>query len=121
MKDLSNNQFNIGKQILKWAIYDDGDQTDVRCESLDSRTRRLGLRRQLIALTPAHETFPTQYSLHIDTWDGVKRRRMAEQGKLKEPFENNKFQEYVRKHSQHPRCYSLHVPLDWLCYIVLLT
>ena len=30
MEELDNTQFNIGKQMLKWAIYDDSDQTNVQ-------------------------------------------------------------------------------------------
>ena len=52
MEELENNQFNVGKQMIKWAIYDDSDQTDVQGNS-DSRTRSRGSRRRWKISTPS--------------------------------------------------------------------
>lgn len=95
MEDLSNNQFNIGKQMLKWAIYDDSDQTDVQVRKFGFQNTKAWFKKAVDNFdAKLQEAFPTQYSLHIDTWDGVSNGSdQAEQVEsLKNHFENNKFQ-----------------------------
>lgn len=95
MEDLSNNQFNIGKQMLKWAIYDDSDQTDVQVRKFGFQNTKAWFKKAVDNFdAKLQEAFPTQYNLHIDTWDGVSSGNdQAEQVEsLKNHFENNKFQ-----------------------------
>lgn len=95
MEDLSNNQFNIGKQMLKWAIYDDSDQTDVQVRKFGFQNTKAWFKKAVDNFdAKLQEAFPTQYNLHIDTWDGVSNGNdQAEQVEsLKNHFENNKFQ-----------------------------
>lgn len=95
MEDLSNNQFNIGKQMLRWAIYDDSDQTDVQVRKFGFQNTKAWFKKAVDNFdAKLQEEFPTQYNLHIDTWDGVSNGNdQAEQVEsLKNHFENNKFQ-----------------------------
>ena len=95
MEELSNNQFNIGKQMLRWAIYDDSNQTNVQVRKFGFQNTKLWFKRAAENFdAKLQEEFPTQYRLHIDIWDGISTGSAhAEQVEsLKNHFENNKFQ-----------------------------
>lgn len=95
MEELSDNQFNIGKQMLKWAIYDNSDQTDVQVRKFGFQNTKAWFKKAVNNFdTKLLDAFPTRYNLHIDTWDGVSSGNdQAEQVEnLKNHFENNKFQ-----------------------------
>lgn len=95
MEELENNQFNIGKQMLKWAIYDDSDQTDVQVRKFGFQNTKAWFKKAVDNFdAKLRENLPTQYNLHIDNWDGVSNGNdHAEQiESLKNYFENNKFQ-----------------------------
>lgn len=95
MEELSNNQFNIGKQMLKWAIYDDSDQTDIQVRKFGFQNTKAWFKKAVDNFdAKLKESLPTQYNLHIDTWEGASNGNdQAEQVEsLKNHFENNKFQ-----------------------------
>ena len=95
MEELENNQFNIGKQMLKWAIYDDSDQTDVQVRKFGFQNTKSWFKKAVENFdAKLQESLPTQYSLHIDTWEGISNGNdQSEQVQsLKNHFDNNKFQ-----------------------------
>ena len=95
MQDLQNASFNIGKQMLRWALFDDNERTD-------SQVRKFGFQNTRTWFNEAvarwdiklQQEKPVNYELAIDTWTGVSsgedQREM--QLSLKNYFENNKFQ-----------------------------
>jgi len=95
MEELENNQFNIGKQMLKWAIYDDSDQTDVQVRKFGFQNTKTWFKSAVGNFdSKLQEDFPVEYKLHIDTWEGVSNGNdHAEQVEsVKNFYENNKFQ-----------------------------
>ncbi len=94
-QELENADFNIGAQMLRWAIYDDSDTTNVT-------VRRFGMQNTKTWFKSAIEAFdarlamliPTSYHLRIDTWEGISNGNDLESQAeaLKNHFENNKFQ-----------------------------
>lgn len=63
MEDLSNNQFNIGKQMLRWAIYDDSDQTDVQVRKFGFQNTKAWFKKAVDNFdAKLQEAFPTQYT-----------------------------------------------------------
>jgi uncharacterized membrane-anchored protein YhcB (DUF1043 family) len=95
MKELQNEHFNIGKQMMKWAIYDDNSQTDIQVRKFgfqNTRTWFKGAVNNWDAKLQA--AFPHEYNLEIDTWSGVSNGQdQAEQtASMKNYYENHKFQ-----------------------------
>lgn len=92
---LQNERFNIGKQFIRWAVYDDNDETDVHVRKFGMRNTRQWFRAALdrwdIELQDRH---PLNYHLAIDTWQGTSNGEdQAEQvTAMRNYFENNKFQ-----------------------------
>ena len=92
---LENEQFNIGKQMLKWAIYDDSSQTDVQVRKFGLQNTKSWFKKAIENFdAKLSEEFPTQYKIHIDTWEGISNGSdQAEQTEsLKNHLENNRFQ-----------------------------
>lgn len=91
---LQNENFNIGKQMIRWAIYDE--------EETDTQVRLFGLRNTKPWLKDAverwsqklYKNFPTEYKLQIDTWsctsNGSDLNEQLES--LENHYEANKFQ-----------------------------
>ena len=95
MEELENTHFNIGKQMLKWAIYDDSDQTDVQVRKFGFQNTKAWFKTAVGNFdAKLQESFPAEYRLHIDTWKGVSNGNdQSEQiESIKNHFENNKFQ-----------------------------
>ena len=95
MEELQNNSFNIGKQMIKWAIYDDSDQTDIQVRKFGFQNTKSWFKRAVENFDAGvQENCPGEYRLHIDTWEGISNGDdQAEQlESLKNHFENNKFQ-----------------------------
>lgn len=95
MRELQNEHFNIGRQMVKWAIYDDDSQTNIHVRKFgfqNTRTWFKGAVNNWDAKLQA--AFPNEYDLEIDTWRGVSNGQdQAEQtASMKSYFENNKFQ-----------------------------
>jgi hypothetical protein len=95
MSELENTRFNIGKQMLKWVIYDDNDQTDVQVRKYGYQNTKSWFKSAVSNFdAKLQEAFPTEYKLHVDVWEGVSNGSdQAEQEEsLKNFLENNKFQ-----------------------------
>lgn len=94
-EELENSHFNIGKQMLKWAIYDDDDQTNVQVRKFGFQNTKTWFKRAVGRFDEKlQKAFPVEYRLHIDNWEGVSNGNdQSEQlESLQNYFENNKFQ-----------------------------
>lgn len=92
---IQQESFNIGKQMIQWAVYDDADQTDIH-------VKKFGLQNTKEWLKTAIENWalvlqqrqPLDFLLSIDTWKGVSngedQREQVEN--MREYYQNNKFQ-----------------------------
>lgn len=95
MKGLENNHFNIGKQMLKWVIYDDNEQTDIQVRKFGFQNTKLWFKKAVDNFDARLlEEFPKQYKLHVDTWEGNSNGDdQAEQiQSLRNYYESNKIQ-----------------------------
>lgn len=91
--ELQNEHFNIGKQMITWAIYD---------ETANSRVRKFAFQNTKSWFKSAldrfaiwiQQSFPIEYSLAIDTWTGISngndQTEMTEN--MRNFYETNKFQ-----------------------------
>ena len=92
---LQNEHFNIGKQMIKWAIYDDSDTTDVTVRKFGFQNTKTWFQSALEKWTmKVQQEFPIEYSLNIDTWSGVSNGTDQEEltENMKKYYETNKFQ-----------------------------
>ncbi len=95
MEELRNEKYNIGKQMLKWAIYDDNDQTNIYVRKFGFQNTKSWFKKAVANFDgKLQEAFPTQYQLHIDSWTGVSNGhdQVEQIESLKTYFGNNKFQ-----------------------------
>ncbi|MCL2108019.1 MAG: hypothetical protein FWH20_01560 [Oscillospiraceae bacterium] len=95
MQKLQNEHFNIGKQMIKWAIYDDISQTNPQVKKFAFQNTKSWFRTAVNNWdSKLHADFPSEYNLKIDAWSGVSNGQdRAEQiQSMKNYFENNKFQ-----------------------------
>lgn len=91
--ELQNEQFNIGKQMINWAIYD--ETANVRVRKFAFQNTKEWFKSALDKFSIQMEQgFPIEYFLSIDTWSGVSNGE--DQVELTENMENyyktNKFQ-----------------------------
>ena len=92
---LQNERFNIGKQFIRWAVYDTSEETDVHVRKFAMRNTHqwfhTALQRWDVEI---QDNTPLNFSLSIDGWTGVSNGEdQAEQfTAMKNYFENNKFQ-----------------------------
>jgi len=94
MKELQNEHFNIGKQMMKWAIYDDDSQTNIQVRKFGFQNTRTWFKGAVNSWdAKLQAAFPHEYNLEIDTWSGVSNGQdQAEQvASMKSYYENNKF------------------------------
>ena len=90
---LQNESFNIGKQMINWAIYDETANASVRKFAFQNTKEwfKTALDRFSIKV---QQNFPIEYSLSIDTWSGISNGQdqpeMVEN--MKNYYETNKFQ-----------------------------
>lgn len=92
---LQNERFNIGKQFIGWAVYDDNSETDVHVRKFGMRNTRQWYQTALDRWdVEVQDRQPLNYDLAIDTWKGTSNGEdQAEQvTAMKNYFENNKFQ-----------------------------
>jgi len=92
---LQSERFNIGKQFIRWAVYDDSEETDVHVRKFGMRNTRQWFRSALDQWdVQLQDSFPLNYHLAIDTWKGTSNGEdQAEQvTAMRNYFENNKFQ-----------------------------
>lgn len=95
MQKLQSERFNIGKQMIRWAFYDDSTQTDVHVRKFGLRNTRQWFHTALEQWDgQVQDRFPLNYKLSIDTWEGTSNGEdQAEQTTaMQNYFENNKFQ-----------------------------
>lgn len=95
MEELENNKFNIGKQMIKWAIYDDNGETDVQVRKFGFQNTRNWFKSAVANFdAKMQESFPNDYHLKIDSWEGISNGNDQEEQleSLKNYFDNNKFQ-----------------------------
>lgn len=92
---LQNERFNIGKQFIRWAVYDDNNETDVHVRKFGLRNTRQWLQSALhrwdVEIQDRH---PLNYQLSIDTWQGSSNGEDQQEQitAMRNHFENNKFQ-----------------------------
>lgn len=67
-----NESFNIGKQMIQWAVYDSADQTDIHVKKFGLQNTKEWFKSAIEnwALM-LQEAQPLDYPLSIDTWTGV--------------------------------------------------
>lgn len=95
MEELEHDKFNIGKQMVKWAIYDENDETDIQVRKFGLQNTKNWLKRAIINFdTKLQQQLPKDYKLHIDGWEGLSNGhdQIEQAESLKNYFENNKFQ-----------------------------
>lgn len=94
LQDLQSASFNIGKQMMRWAIFDDDETTDVQVRKFGFRNTKdwfiEALGRWDINL---QQNKPVNYELEIDTWSGVSSGDDHEElaDNMRKHFEANKF------------------------------
>lgn len=94
LQNLQSERFNIGKQMMKWAIFDDSAATNPQVRKFGFQNTKnwfiSALNRWDVNL---QQSKPVNYQLNIDTWSGVSNGSdQAEQVQsMKNHFENNKF------------------------------
>lgn len=95
METLTNRHFNIGKQMIDWAIYDKHKQTDIHVRKFGFQNTRSWFKQAVSNFdTRLQKAFPTEYKLCIDTWNGVSNGNDYDDQveSMRNHFENNKFQ-----------------------------
>lgn len=95
LQELQNERFNIGRQLIKWAVYDDSAQTDVQVRKFGFQNTKAWFKSAVNNWdAKLHAAYPNEYRLQIDTWTGTSNGQdEAEQTEsMKNYFENNKFQ-----------------------------
>ncbi|MBE6587093.1 MAG: hypothetical protein E7647_01610 [Ruminococcaceae bacterium] len=92
---IEDERFNIGKQMIGWAIYDDNDETNVQVRKFGFQNTKSWFKSALQNFdAKVRGAFPTEYKLHIDTWEGISNGNDAKEQveSMKAHFENHKFQ-----------------------------
>ncbi len=94
-QNIQSESFNIGKQMVKWAVYDDAGQTDIHVKKFGLQNTKEWFREAVENWARMlQETLPLDFPIAIDVWSGISNGEdQNEQVKsLKEHFEHNKFQ-----------------------------
>ena len=87
--------FNIGKQMVKWAVYDDAEQTNVQVKKFGLQNTKewfvSAIHNWALML---QETQPLDFPLSIDTWKSVSngQDQNDQVENLRQYYNNNKFQ-----------------------------
>lgn len=91
--ELQNEHFNIGKQMIHWAIYDETANAQVRKFAFQNTKSWFKTALDRFAIRVQQE-FPIEYSLAIDTWTGVSNGNDYAEitENMKNYYETNKFQ-----------------------------
>jgi hypothetical protein len=91
---LQDDSFNIGKQMVKWAIYDDSEMTDVHVRRFAFLNTKNWFENALEKFTSGvKEKLPLNFELQIDTWSGSTNGADGNEAmeSLKNHLETNKF------------------------------
>lgn len=92
---LQNERFNIGKQFIRWAVYDDNSETDVHVRKFGMRNTRQWFQSALDSWdVELQDHQPLNFELAIDAWKGTSNGEDQAQQvtAMKNFFNNNKFQ-----------------------------
>jgi len=93
-EELVSGDFNVGKQMLRWALYDDDIKTNIYVRRFGfCSTKFLFCKAFSDWFANVSEAKPNAYKIKIDDWDTVSNGNdLAEQtGQLKDHFKINKF------------------------------
>lgn len=94
-QSVQKDNFNIGKQMVKWVLYDDVEKTDVHVKKFGLQNTKewfqAAIEKWAIIL---QETLPLDYPLSIDTWTGITNGEDQHEQveSMKAYYNNNKFQ-----------------------------
>lgn len=90
---LQNESFNIGKQMIGWALYDESANSRVRKFAFQNTKEWFKTALDRFAVKIQRE-FPIEYSLSIDTWSGITNGQDQAEivENMRNYYETNKFQ-----------------------------
>lgn len=90
---LQKEHFNIGKQMISWAIYDETANIQVRKFAFQNTKSWFKVALDRFAVTVQRD-FPIEYSLAIDTWTGTSNGKDHAEitENMRNYYETNKFQ-----------------------------
>ena len=94
-QSVQEESFNIGKQMVRWAVYDDADQTNVQVKKFGLQNTKewfiSAIQKWALML---QENQPLDYPLTIDTWSAVSNGQDQNEQveNMKQYYNNNKFQ-----------------------------
>lgn len=90
---LQNEHFNIGKQMINWAIYDETANSRVRKFAFQNTKEWFKIALDKFSMRIEQE-FPIEYSIAIDTWKGISNGndQVELTENMKNFYETNKFQ-----------------------------
>lgn len=91
--ELRNEHFNIGKQMINWAIYDETANARVRKFAFQNTKAWFKTALDHFAIR-VQQLFPIEYHLAIDTWTGISNGSDQEEmtENMRSYYEVNKFQ-----------------------------
>lgn len=95
LQNLQSESFNIGKQMMRWAMFDSNSSTNAQVRKFGFQNTKQWFADALVRWdTALQQAKPVNYKLQIDTWSGVSNGSdQAEQTEsMKNYFEANKFQ-----------------------------
>lgn len=94
-QNVQSESFNIGKQMIKWAIYDDTSQTDIHVKKFGLQNTKVWFKEAIEnwALM-LQKSLPLDFPLAIDTWSGISNGedKNEQVENLKAYFNSKKFQ-----------------------------
>lgn len=94
LEELQSESFNIGKQMIRWAIFDDSETTAPQVRKFGFQNTKNwfldAVNRWDVSL---QQGMPVNYHLNIDTWSGVSTGddQAQQVENMKNYFESNKF------------------------------
>lgn len=94
LQQLQSESFNIGKQMMRWAIFDGNEETNPQVRKFGFQNTKKWFLDALVRWdTNLHQAKPVNFQLQIDAWSGVSNGAdQAEQAEsMKNYFEANKF------------------------------
>ncbi len=101
MEELENEKFNIGKQMIRWVLYDESEQTDVHVRKFGLVNTKRWFKKAVNNFdAKLHDKYPVEYRLKIDVWEGRSTGddNVEQIKSMKAYFDNHKFQlKYVNK------------------------
>lgn len=94
-QNVQKESFNIGKQMIRWAVYDNPEQTDIHVKKFGLQNTKEWFKKAIENWTfMLQESLPLDFELSIDSWSGISNGEdQSEQlDNMKQYFNNNKFQ-----------------------------